>query len=425
MISLQMYQPIMLGSSLQMDLSPYIAGWSRNIVRDGGDWIGDLEIIGEPDFLETLFYEHLGADIREKSGGFPTWRGMIYELELTVNGSSRRRSLDEIYNYVTAQYIKPDNTNATSAAALNQQSINRYGRREELLLLDGYTQVSAEARRDQYLKEYAWPVPRATGVMSGQGVSLRASICGYMLTAAWRYETAGDGSTDNVSDWVSEIIATDCQLLRSGKITSNTLQVTKETKTAQRVGDLLFDLAELGDASGNPWRIYTDTDRQVYYEQVDVTPQYYLINGKLYDRGFGGAVVDPWRVRPGVVRDLSYPVQKTEYDGWLSDSRDFYVSDVSCGTGAGLVLKTDISGGELDVLAAQAEYAGREQQADGGGGASTPGGKYEGRHTYELAGIKRKDWVLKTTAEKLAAKQSVWARRRLRRKHGTKQELNK
>lgn len=108
---------------------------------------------------------------------------------------------------------------------------------------------------------------------------LAVTAFGYMNTAAWRFVTVGDGSMANASAWITEILTTDCEFLTPGRIQTNTLQVKKEVSIEQRAWDELLKITELGDGSGNIWRIYSDIDRLVHYEPLDPTPIYRVHGG--------------------------------------------------------------------------------------------------------------------------------------------------
>lgn len=383
------------GSTLE--IAKMVDGWRRSVRAIGGYWIGDFSLTASDqiseEFLRSFFYNRLGNHFHERSGGFGTWEGVVYEMELTYpNGQSHRRTFDELFNHVTTTYIDETDTVQTSSAATNDQSIGQYGRREELLLLDGYPQAAAEGQRDTFLKENAWPWSRTVGTGRTVDVmTLEAIVCGYVFTANWRYETAGDGSTDNLSDWISEIIGTDCStFLRAGKVQSNTKQVVKETNTPQRAWDVMAELLELGDENDLPVRLYVDNDRYVHYETIDTEPRYYLRGGKLYTIAGAKDEVNPWLVKPGVVRDLDYQVSRWDYDGWLQTGRDFYVTEVEVGTGSGLVLKTDLYE-ETDILASWNEYQYRMQETDKKSVSSTSKGK-DRLNWKRKIGLSEADW---------------------------------
>ena len=69
----------------------------------------------------------------------------------------------------------------------------------------------------------------------------------------------------------------------------------------------------------------------------------------------GRVAVNPWALRPGVVRDMGYPVQWSEPGSMLEDARDLYVEEVEVtadGTGS---LKAALFD-ESEMLAVQAGF---------------------------------------------------------------------
>lgn len=335
-----------------------IDGWQRSIRGQGGYWQGDFSLSGEKGELSRWFHEFLGYHVVERSQGLVTWEGIIYELELSHAGSTRRRSLDDLYNDVYTRYTDAAGSVQTTAGTANAQSIARYGTRQQLLLYDNIPGTAAAQYAASYLEENAWPWPRAVGLDANRmDTVLNVTVCGYVYTANWKYENAGDGSEDNVSDWIGEIVAGDCEYLQAGAIEPNYLQVDKETTTPERAWDVIEDLTGLGDGTV-PWQFQVLNDRRAYYHAVATTPQYYWINGELCTNASGATKVNPWNVRPGVVRDMTYPVSRTDKGAWMTDARDMWITEVSCGTGAGLVLRA-AGDEEGDLRAAQAEYMGR------------------------------------------------------------------
>lgn len=369
-LSLRLYNPVIAtvsASRFVEDLSRKARGWSRSIRKNGGYWQGDFSLLGDLSYLSDFFYNRLGYHFEEKYAGQKTWEGLIYEMDLVVNGVRRRRSLNNLSNYVTAMYTDEKDVTRTSAAASLASSISRYGRREELLLMSGYPQTAAEARRDLALKENQWPAARMVGVERSATTFLEVSVCGYVFTGNWRFETAGDGTTGNLSTYLGELITTDCEFLSAGGIDTNTLQVRKDTSSPRRVWDVMQELNEMG-LSGAPTRIYVDNDRRLYYRTMDSTPRYFLRGDKLYDTLGGKSESIRWLVKPAVVRDATYPISKAEYSGWLADARDFVMTEVEAGE-AGLTWKTeDLE--ESDILAATQKYA--KMLADEAEAASGP-----------------------------------------------------
>jgi hypothetical protein len=304
-------------------------GWRRSIRGIGGYWQGEFTLYGDEADLAQFFYSHLGGHIEEYSGGHKTWEGMIYEMELTTDGTSRRRSFDSMFNHVRVRYINTDNEILLTDAVTNDASILAYGQKEMIWPLDGQDQTPAEAVRDSLLADFAWPRGRTNGTTLGTigKRSLFVRVCGYSFTANWEYESVGDDTDDNLSTWIDEIITTDCAFLTSGNIRSNTLQVRKETRIEMRC-----------------WEVYFKRE------------------GGFYTAAGGHVTPDPWQVKPAVVRDMTYPIQTFEIDAWLEDARDWYMSEVDVwdnGDGTAKLIPKGEEFDESDILIAQEAY---EQQ---------------------------------------------------------------
>lgn len=341
------------------NLTKPLNDWRRSIRARGGFWLGSGMLtegeagITEADLVKA-FYRWLGGDLVERSGGRVTWDGLIYDLELEINGIRRRRSLDDLYNAVATTY-ETEGEVYTSSYATVDQSIARYGRREELLTADNTPAATASAYRDTYLSRSAWPWARPVGVAKPDRSKLTVRACGYVFTANWLFAKQADDTTKNVSTWLSEIVGTaeglssdhggsvsgagDCQFLSGGTIETNTLQRVATLDTEQRTWDLISDLAELGDSSGNPWAAWVDASRRLNYGALDLSVRYYLRGGELFDLLAGPRAINPWQVRPGVVRDLSFVMGHAEYGSMLADARDLWVEEVEASADGRISLK--------------------------------------------------------------------------------------
>jgi hypothetical protein len=409
MLSIRLYEPILYSTTFLEDISlEAVASWRRSTRRQGGYWRGSFILTGDQSRLAKFFYERLACHLVERWNGMVTWEGMIYEMDLTINGVTRRRSLDTFANWVYAIYIDPDNGESNNTTAVqNANSIRWFGRREEVLTLDGFDSDSADAYDDTYLKENAWPTARPVGFMPGQENQLVVTVCGYVFTANWRHEHSASTTKGNLSDYLTDLVTDNCEFLQTGRIASNTVQVNTGAMTPTRSFDIISDLCDLGDADGNPYRFYVDNDRRANYQQISITPEYYLRGGKLYASAGGSQEIAPWVVKPNVMRDMSYPVSRWNYAGWLNDARDIYVDEIEAGPG-GLVIKTDLFE-ESELFAAQAAYQNSLQViaplgSDGGGGG--------GRHVWQHLGYTREQRLAMTPEEWQAIKRAAQKRKR-------------
>ena len=355
--SLRLYAPVLVAAGVFVDevTDPSRATWRRSVRATGGPWLGTFRLYDEEAVLRTWFNEYLGYEIEERYGA-PTWRGLIWEMDYTHLGITRRRSLAGVKNAVKGIYTDTTDTVQETTWATKTSSISRFGRMEEILVMDGYLAATVEGRRDKVLAERAWPNAQPTGGRGARTTYLDVSVAGYAFTANNKYVTDADGLTGDADEWVTAIVGTDLEFLAAGRIQANTFQVKRTLNVPQRAWETLTEIASLGDSSLVPWKIYADLNRLVHYEQVDKTPRYFLHGGKLYDATSLKTEVAPWLLEAGVVvRDMEYPVGTAEAGSWLDDNRDIYLEELTVTGDGGLSWSTeDFS--ETELLAAQEDY---------------------------------------------------------------------
>lgn len=353
--SLRLYAPVLVSAgSFVEDVTTRAQNWRRTKRANGGDWLGTFRLYDSEAVLRTWFNERLGFHFEERYG-LVTWEGLVWEMEYTHLGISRRRSLDGVANAVKALYTDETDTIQESAWATQAQSMAQYGRMEELIVMDGYPQATAEGRRDKVLAERAWPAARPMGGRAKRESYLEVTVAGYIFTGNNLYVTAADGLTGNANAWVEDIVGTDLEFFSAGRLATNTFQVKRELTVPQRALETLNEITELGDTSQVPWRLFSETGRLLSYQQVDKSPRYYLHSGKIYDSSALKTEVAPWLMEAGVVvRDMEYPVSSPEQGSWLDDGRDIYLEEITASEG-GISWSTE-EFSETELLAAQEDY---------------------------------------------------------------------
>jgi len=160
---------------------------------------------------------------------------------------------------------------------------------------------------------------------------------------------------------IGDIVTNDCEYLSTGSIDDNYVQVNRILQRDQRAWDVMMDVVDLGDTSGNPYRLYVQNGRRVMYEAIDTEPRYYLRAGSLYDSIGSRMAANPRMMQPAVIRDFSYKAG-LEYGSWLADRRDIYVDEVEVDQDDNLTLKTDLySEGDLlaELAKQQSKYPSR------------------------------------------------------------------
>lgn len=341
-----------------MDLSGTAKDWSRSIRLNGGYWQGSFKVEGDLQDLTDWFYKRLGCHLVERSGGVVTWEGMIYELELLSGGIRRRRSLDTLANAVMITCLDPTGDTDTLDYATAANSITRYGRKEEMLSIQGL-EAEAVAMRARVLKERCWANAEPVSVSQSKGAAvLEVTVAGYAHTMNWQYidnrNYADKDSTVALSTWIAELITAYCPFITAQLIRTNTTTHSKYLDGRVRCWDFLQELVALGDADNDPWRIFVGAGRRAVYEEVPSTPSYYLRADGIFNQAGGDTAANPYRVLPGVFRDLQYPIRRSEQGAWLTDARDVLVEEVEADAEGKLSLRAKNTS-ESALLAAQDE----------------------------------------------------------------------
>jgi len=359
-------------------LTAHAPDWTRQIAAIGGYGAGRFTYTGPDPF--AAFDTWLGYHLVERTAGYTTYEAMIAELELWHQGMRRIRTLEIVANAIRATYgvytYTPGGNYSWemryTAWGTNAQSIAKYGRRELYLELEACTPTTAEAKRDATLAQYAWPWPRAIGSAPDPTTRLYVRTAGYLSTAAWQFLHEGDYTNHDVSHWIAAIVgadfglslnhggssltAGDCQFLKTGIVDTNTLQVTEVALLPRTAGQVLIDLAEMGDAAGRPWLLQAATGRLVNYHQLDVTPRYYIRRGAAYDSLTAGVPTPATLLQPAVYRDMSWsPSPRAEPGSFLLSQRDLYVEQVEANAAGQVSLRTALFD-KSNLLSNQLDY---------------------------------------------------------------------
>jgi hypothetical protein len=310
--------------------------YHRNIRRIAGFWDAGFEMAPSQQtplsYLTQWFENRLGFGFQDRLGGAITYAGIIWEMEFAQDGRKARRDYGRIFNATKVLYIDTDGNEQNTSWYTNDASIAQYGRRELIIPLDNVATAVAEAKAQDELVKSAYPPAETIGLGGHIRDGLNVTAAGLAFTANNRYVTAGDGTDGNVSAYIQEIIETDCDFLKVGRIQENTLQVVQGFDGPIRAWDALVDLTDLGDGA-IPFVIYVDADGYCHYHQADATPLYEWrgkSGGGLTTRLGGGSA---WGLRPGVVRDLTRPSSKPVPGSFLTDGRDEWVAEIQMADG--------------------------------------------------------------------------------------------
>lgn len=310
--------------------------YQQSTRRIGGYWQAGFDIDPServPGSYLVQWFDRLGFGFQSRLGGAIVWNGLVWELELALDGVKERRDYGRIFNAAKAIYTDAAGNSQATSWYTNAASIAEYGRRELIIPLDNVSATEAQTKAQDELVKNAYPAAEIIGLGSQVPDALTVTCAGLAFTANNRYVTAGNGSNGNVSAYIQEIIETDCDFLQVGRIQTNTLQVVKAFDAPIRAWDALVDLTDLGDGT-TPFVIYADANGYVHYHQADNTPLYEWrgkAGGGLTTR-LGGR--SHWSLWPGVVRNLKRPSSTPPTGSFLQDGRDIWVAEIGMSDGA-------------------------------------------------------------------------------------------
>lgn len=353
------------------------SGPGRIGVRDPNlqDWL----IYPDKNGVKSTTYQHLETF---EFLGPPAQEVLVYFYAGFANG--RAAYFDDVillgWGDIVAEtdWTVVDATGAIVSHINASPSVVSYGRKEEMLLLDNYPQATAEAYRDTVLRQYNEPAAHAVSVARPGEARLDITVVGYVATMNWLYQTSGDGSNGNLSDWLEDLVgsdfgltelhggsdtaAGDCQFVKVGNVASNTLQVNKKSTVDARTWDIIQELIDIGiedsDAAGEytPAHGWVDVGRLFHYGQVEDEPRYYIRHDGIYDKAGSRKAVSPQHIRPAVFRDMTYPVRRELPHSFLQQSRDMLVIEVEVHGDTGRVLLKTGLFEEEDLLTARADF---------------------------------------------------------------------
>lgn len=284
-----------------LDLTHLARGWKRECAAVGGQVGGSFEVADTPRrLLNEYFNTWLGCVVRERTYGMLTFEGYIQELRMVIDGVEYQRTLDidVFHNAINAVYSSGVGARAWATTVQDTSSQATYGTVEYVISLGGTTAAAAEAVRDRHLEEYGLPRTRMSGgVVVGENNLadvLYVSVAGFWATLNWRYRTTT--LTDTASALVSTLAAAS-QFVTAGNVQTNSLSIRLDCyPNPRRLGDLLREVVEAGDASGNQYTIGV-YGRRLEYAVVPTAATYVLHGGRMTD-SLGNLAVLPL-IKPG------------------------------------------------------------------------------------------------------------------------------
>lgn len=301
--------------------------WARSYRDQGGCWQGKITLKDMPaSEMMNKFQNWLFYDIEERVAGKSTWRGFIAQMDLGLNGIVRRVSWSEMFNSILTLTVSANNVQIKGDVFDNQDSINRYGRKELYFSSNTFGEDPANAIAEVKLSEVADPnIAQVVGNTSEDFLAIY--VLGYVFTCNNRH-VESNPAVKAVSSAIFDIVNENCEFVNPVFFEPNFLELNLDLGIEQRAYDLVIELTKASPVADRvPFQFFVDENRSAIYKKLPNDPLYSYREGQFYDLA-GGKPISPLLLRPGVARDFSWPIKTAIPGSWLQDSRDFYVGEI-------------------------------------------------------------------------------------------------
>ena len=204
-------------------------------------------------------------------------------------------------------------------------SEDKYGVLEEILLKAGMSDAAADALVLTYKNKHSWAHAKAPESFSPDSegeTKLEMTWLGYAWTLRSPYSLIA--GTDAASDHVSALLAAS-EFVTAGIIETNSMNYQIDDQAPLTLWEILGDIAENGDASGNVWGLGIYAGRLAEYRAWDTTCLTRFRNGFLYN--LSGGEMEPWLMQPGLVYLDDMPVGPVGITGYTMDDPHVQMMD--------------------------------------------------------------------------------------------------
>lgn len=255
--------------------SPGMIGWrkcSASERAEGGYYRANITMVGPLDYLADFMLSGLMRDVRFYGpDGVQCWEGFVYEMTLNRKTAEIKISMDRVANNVWMRYrVTGSGTTVRSTAQTDADSQARYGIRDYVLTGGELENSSvADAKCKQYLALNRQPKPTRSGPgRPDEEYSLEIICRGYFDTLNNQCYNATGGSSQGAAGQISDIITAKGQFVASSSYGANATPVSEVYDVDRRTGDVIQDIARLGDSSYRRWLARMGNNRIFYFQSA-------------------------------------------------------------------------------------------------------------------------------------------------------------
>lgn len=271
---IQSFTPDYLGYNTHpMQFAPKRWSW----MRPGGCNQAEVEVMGRRRDIWHALPATLGQPIFIYNNNHSKcWWGYVHAAELYTDELTLGISLDSLYNYVAVSYTQLNSgdttgTPTTTSWVQDDDSLQRWGRKELLQSYGDATATAAESLRDDYLEKFRYITP---DVRTGGSVTLGGKlICkGWWHRMGWRYY-ANEG-TDEVliSDQISDMVAAMNDIFKPIDITlPHSIETNEYRDGTQTIQQIVESLMQIAEAPGQRFTGYITPERFFRFGREEVS----------------------------------------------------------------------------------------------------------------------------------------------------------
>lgn len=245
------------------NISEIALNWERTERLVGGFWDASFSVTGEKSELQQYFTQWLNYAIEERTG-LTRWSGNIWSMALSINGVTRRVTLDDVYNAVRAKFTEhlwnggfelgsgttfTGWTNTAGSGSIAQETtVANVARGARAVKLTGNAMVSQSATV-RPLRAYRLSVQTRGETFND--------------VANGGFETAGGGGADVFSGW--------SEAAGGGAITDEGTQVAKGSHAAKLTNSaIIYQSVTVRPKYEYKFSVYTRTSDKVSLANGDL-----------------------------------------------------------------------------------------------------------------------------------------------------------
>lgn len=309
------FQRRILGGEWLGDLNISVQSWKHSINAFGGFDTGDFDLVESPQVVEDWVTNGLGRGIIVYDDAMvPIWEGFVNHITVTQAGLQVEYGpMVDVANRVKATYSGVDTSVYPPVIGVRKQTptINDvasqavWGIWPTVLSLAGVTDANADLLIAMYLAEHDSPELSSNFSFTTGSIALTISCVGWQHSLVYPYRYTLATGTTTVSNKIMQVL--DAQVNPGWIVanyanfdTNNELVPQYDTDDRQAL-ELIRGLTAMGDSLNTRYYFGVYEGRIPFYQKSveEISYEIRLNDSRQRILDSSGAVVPPWRVRPG------------------------------------------------------------------------------------------------------------------------------